>query len=793
MKNNVLERCKKIAACIFLMASLNLSNAQNSLIGMAGSGGNGPNSGVAFNYNLTSGSYNAGSFDGNTNGAKPHGSFIKATNGNIYGLVTYDSYGFFATGNGYLIQYNPNNNTIIPLFNFTGNTGNYPGGQPQGSLTEVSPNVFFGLTYYGGTNGQGVIFSYDLSSNTYSVHYNFNIGVNGYRPSGSLLKASNGLLYGFASIGGNNNNDGVLFSFNVATSTYSKVVEFSGTSGNFMGANPVGSLIEPTPGLLYGLTDIGGTSNEGTLFEYDINSNVYNVKHHFLSAANGGINPKGSLILAGNGKLYGLTSGGGATGDGTLFEYKTTGPGTYTSMFDFTGTSGANPGSFPQGSLIQGSNGNLFGMTFSGGTNNDGVIFEFDISAPTNTVLVNFSGSSGNYVGSHPIFGNLLEINSCLPNINLTVDNILCNGGVGSASVTASNNGPFTYSWSPVIGNSSTVTGLNQNTYTCAVTNTCGTTTQTFAIINPPALTLTAVASNPTICIGNSSMLTATASGGTGWINYAWVSGPFTNTNLVSPVSLTNYTVDIMDANGCTKSETVTVATNSFSLPVVNAVTNSSVICSGQSASLTASGALTYTWNNTSTNTVEIVAPNTTTTYTVEGSDINGCIGTATVTQSVISSPTVSAVSSLSLICPAQTVSLTASGATTYTWSTGSNNTVIAVSPTITTSYTISGTGGNGCVSSSVFTQSVSTCTGVFADKGIEDNNLNVYPNPFSNKIIISILNDERSNLQIFNALGSLIYSMNVNENKLEIDMTEQPKGIYFIRMGSITKKLIKE
>ncbi len=719
MKNKVLERSKKIGTCIFLLLSLNLIKAQNSLLGMAGAGGNGPNSGVAFNYNLTSGSYNTGSFDGNTNGAKPHGSFIKATNGNIYGMVTYDSYGFFATGNGYLIKYNPNNNTIVPLFNFTGNTGSYPGSQPKGSLTEISPNLVFGLTYYGGTNGQGVIFSYDLSTNTYSVHYNFNIGTNGYRPSGSLLKASNGLLYGFTTMGGSNNNDGVLFSFDIATNTYSKVVEFSGVSGNFMGANPIGSLVESTPGVLYGLTDIGGTNNEGTLFEYDINASVYAVKHHFSSLANGGINPQGSLLTASNGKLYGLTSGGGATGDGTLFEYKTTGPGTFTSIFDFTGTSGANPGSFPQGSLIQGSNGNLFGMTFSGGTNNDGVIFEFDISAPTSTVLVNFSGGSGNYLGSHPSFGNLLEYSSCLPNINLTIDNILCHGGVGSASVTASNNGPFTYTWSPTGGNLSTASALTPGNYTCSVSNTCGTTTQTFAIINPPALSLTAVASNPTICIGNSSILTATASGGTGWINYSWVSGPISNTALVSPVTTTNYTVDVMDANGCTKSETVTVATNSL--------------------------------------------------------------------------PNVTAVSNLSLICIGQTASLTASGANTYTWNTTSNNAVIAVVPTITTSYTVNGTGANGCVNSAIITQSVSTCTGILSSKGNESNNLSAYPNPFNNKITVFISNNGETNLQIFNALGSLIYSIDTKENKFEIDLDNQPKGIYFVRVGSMTKKLIKE
>ncbi len=720
MKNNVLKKINKVSAYVSILA-LTLSSgslaSQTALLGMTQLGGSSANCGSAFNYNLNSNTYNANAFNGTTNGAQPNGSFIKANNGNIYGMVTYDGGSFSPGGNGYLLQYDANNNTIIPLFNFTGTSGAFPGARPYGALLEISPGVVYGLTQRGGTNNGGVIFSYTLSTNTYSVLYNFT-STNGWRPQGSLIKASNGLFYGMTSFGGINNN-GVVFSFDASNGIYTKLVDFTGTTGSFMGGDPKGSLIEANTGLLYGLTSIGGTNSSGVLFEYNIVTNVYTVKYNFTPAS-GGTFPRGSLLKANNGMLYGLTSNGGM-GNGVLFEYDMTGPGTYTSKFDFTGGSGLNPGGSPQGSLIQGSDGNLYGMTNNGGSTGSGVIFGYNLSSPNSTVLVNFSGNSGNYIGSYATHGNLLEYTLCLaPAIIASQTNVDCFGNNnGSATITANNNAPYTYTWIPSGGNSSIASNLSPGNYTCATTNSCGVTLQSFTITEPPALVVSAAISNPTVCAGNSSTLTAIASGGNGPITYTWVAGP--------------------------------------------------------------------------TNSISIINPNTTTNYTVNVTDANNCINSSTITQWVNSLPNVNAVSNLSLICIGQTASLTASGANTYTWNTASNNSIIAVSPTITTTYTINGTDANGCINASVITQSVSNCTDIFSSKANENNLINVYPNPFNSKVLVSIKGGIKIKLQVFNTLGSLIYSSELKESTSEVDLNDQPNGIYFIQIGSVTKKIIKE
>ncbi len=152
--------------------------------------------------------------------------------------------------------------------------------------------------------------------------------------------------------------------------------------------------------------------------------------------------------------------------------------------------------------------------------------------------------------------------------------------------------------------------------------------------------------------------------------------------------------------------------------------------------------------------------------------------------------PTVITSSSPTLICSGETATLTASGANSYSWNSGGTGTTFVVSPTVTTTYTVTGTDGNGCVNTSIITQSVSTCTGI-EQLSILSNEMNIYPNPFNNKVTIvtSVTVDTR--LQIYNVLGSLIYSAEIND-KVEIDLSHQCAGIYFVRIGTLTKKIIK-
>jgi uncharacterized repeat protein (TIGR03803 family) len=120
----------------------------------------------------------------------------------------------------------------------------------------------------------------------------------------------------------------------------------------------------------------GGTTNEGVIFSVDTNGSNYTVLVNFTGSSGSypGANPEGSLILSGN-TLYGMTYQGGTNNEGVIFSLDTNGS-NYTDLVNFTGTSGLNPGAFPWGSLII-SGDTLFGMTSVGGTDSAGVIFRF--------------------------------------------------------------------------------------------------------------------------------------------------------------------------------------------------------------------------------------------------------------------------------------------------------------------------------------------------------------------------------------------------------------------------------
>ncbi len=317
------------------------------------------------------------SYDG-TNGSGPFGSLVQAMDGKLYGMTAYGGNNYV----GVMFSYDRATATYAKLLDFDYTTGS----SPFGSLIEASDGKLYGMTSEGGSNFAGVMFSYDPATTTYAKLLDFN-GTNGAYPYGSLTEASDGKLYGMTTYGGSNS-AGVMFSYDRATATYAKLLDFDYTTGS----SPFGSLIEASDGKLYGMTSEGGSNFAGVMFSYDPATTTY-AKLLDFNGTNGAY-PYGSLTEASDGKLYGMTTYGGSNSAGVMFSYDRA-TATYAKLLDFDYTNGA----WPYGTLMQASDGKLYGMTTYGGTNDAGVAFSYDPTGAGYTKLADFNSSNGRYPG----------------------------------------------------------------------------------------------------------------------------------------------------------------------------------------------------------------------------------------------------------------------------------------------------------------------------------------------------------------------------------------------------------
>lgn len=373
-----------------------LYEANNGMLyGLTSEGGMIQSFGVLFEFDIVSKSYNkVFSFEKSLMGKNPEGSLVAYSNGSLYGMTSAGGDDNF----GVLFEFQRGNGTFTKLIDFNG-AGN--GRTPVGSLIKATNGLLYGLTLYGGVNNNGVLFSYDPITTTYTKHVDFNFSITGGAPQGSLIQATDGMLYGLTSQGGANNY-GVLFRFDPSTNTFTNLYDFNGSAN---GTGPSGSLVQSGNGKLYGLTRFGGANSKGVLFEYDLSTDTYTKKVDF-DGANNGANPRGSLTEASNGKLYGMTTSGGANSQGVLFDFDPT-TNTYVKHHDFN--TAVDDGAYPYGSLIETSNNLLYGCTTAGGVHTDGTIFEFDGTTNTYSKKHDFQNLNS---GDYPI-ENLIALPAC--------------------------------------------------------------------------------------------------------------------------------------------------------------------------------------------------------------------------------------------------------------------------------------------------------------------------------------------------------------------------------------------
>lgn len=312
--------------------------------------------------------------------------------------------------------------------------------------------------------------------------------------------------------------------------------------------------------------------------------------------------------------------------------------------------------------------------------------------------MSSFATSSVSCLSSNTIKFNLYVKDYSAINIGQNSTSV-CTGNAIVLNAGATNGyAPYTYTWTaPAVNTPTFNTGpinSSQN-YTITVNDVCNKPVTQTITINPIS-TPTVISSNTLICIGTTASLTAS-----GATTYTWSNGISNDTIFVSPSVNTTYTV--VGANGnCTNSAVSTVSVVGVSV----SITGNNSICLGQGTSLTATGSTSYTWNTGSTNTTINVSPTVTTTYTVS-SALASCSNSAVYTVSVTPPPTLTV--SGTPYCAGQTTTVTAVGANSYTWSTGSTTNSIVVSPIGNNTYTVIGSSIPSCTSSVVFTPSLIT------------------------------------------------------------------------------------
>jgi len=330
-------------------------------------------------------------------GSSPLAALAQGPDGNYYGTTATGGAGTaYPNGNGTVYKVTPGGSVTI-LASFT------DGSVPFGTLVLGADGSFYGTTEQGGSGDRGTVYKLTTdgtpAETSLTTLYNFDGGSNGGTPFSTLSQAADGSFYGTTSNGGSDGK-GTIFRLTTdgtpAGTFLTTLLNFNGSNGAFA----EGALTYGPDGNYYGVTQRGGSSDNGTIFKLATDGTPPGTTLITLVNFNGsnGINPFSAPILAHDGSFYGTTYAGGVSNAGTLYKLSTDGTtagSTLTTLFNFNNANGVQP----TAPLIQGSDGNFYGSTTTGGPRSYGTAFRLitDGTAAGSVVtsLVNFNGSNG--------------------------------------------------------------------------------------------------------------------------------------------------------------------------------------------------------------------------------------------------------------------------------------------------------------------------------------------------------------------------------------------------------------
>jgi uncharacterized repeat protein (TIGR03803 family) len=336
--------------------------ANGNLYGTTPTGG-ANNLGTIFMVSLAGAYTDLFDFDATT-GAGGGGLTLATLDGNFYGTTA-----------NTLFSFNPSTNAFAIVYTFSGTDG-----IPQGPPVEAKDFNLYGLGAIHG--GNGTAYRWTISTGTFELLPG---SVPGF-PSGPLVAASDGFLYGATGNGGHLE-AGELFRLNPTTGAIKKLYAFTDESD---GASPNAPLTQGKDGNLYGTAYNGGYYHDGiygTIYEVTLPSDGFAAVYQFDGGGGAGTNPSAGLLAASDGNFYGTTYYGGMSGLGTIFEWQPSG-GSYIPLDDFSGNGGLVSGASPTTALMEDSNGLFYGLTPSGGANGEGVFYTVTPPNPSSHINV---------------------------------------------------------------------------------------------------------------------------------------------------------------------------------------------------------------------------------------------------------------------------------------------------------------------------------------------------------------------------------------------------------------------
>jgi uncharacterized repeat protein (TIGR03803 family) len=324
-------------------------------------------------------------------GSNPSAGLVQATQAEFFGTT----YSGGTNGVGTVFKITASRE-LTTVYAFCSQIGCTDGANPRAGLVQAADGNLYGTTTLGGLNnsrcnaaGCGTIFKI-TPSGTLTTLYSFcsktspqGACTDGSFPSGGLVQAANGDLYGTTGAGGDDNGSGYGIVFKItSTGLLTTLHIFCNDGGCLDGASPSDGLVQATDGNFYGTTPEGGSSDgiySGTVFRITPGGELTTL-YNFCSQVSSqgvcedGATPYAGLVQATDGNLYGTTTIGGIE-DGTIFEI--TPSGAFTSLYNFC--SEASSGCSPYAGLVQATNGELYGTTESGGTEGGGTLFSLSL------------------------------------------------------------------------------------------------------------------------------------------------------------------------------------------------------------------------------------------------------------------------------------------------------------------------------------------------------------------------------------------------------------------------------